>query len=84
MIRDLFDLLRSQGRPAPTVGPGYWPTFCVYWAAVGAENLQLEVFGDRVEVYRFHDGRTDIWYEEHVPGEGFSEAFVRELPAAVA
>lgn len=85
VIKDLFDLLRSTGRPAPSVGPGYWPTFCVYWDdAVGAENLQLEVFGDRVEVSRFHDGRTDIWYEDHAPGEGFSEAFIRELPGVGA
>ena len=83
-MKDITDLLRATGRPAPLVEPGYWPTFCLSWDAPGSKNLSLDVFGDRVEVYRTHEGRTDIWYEPHVPGEGFSEAFIRELPVAEA
>lgn len=46
----------------------------------GAENLAIEVFDDRYEVYRSFDGRTDIWYEHRKPGEPVSAAFLRELP----
>lgn len=48
----------------------------------GFENLQLEVFRDRIEVYWFNDRLFDVWDEMRTPGEGFSEAFIRELPLA--
>lgn len=82
VMSDLLAFLRSTGRAAPDVSPGYWPTFCLSFNAPGAENLALEVFGDRVEVYRFHDGRSDIWYEMHEPGGDFSAAFADEIPIA--
>lgn len=75
-LSDLLNLLRSTGRPVPWVDPGYWPTFRIAWD----KRLEIEIFDDRYEVYRFYDGRTDIWYEEHVPGQLMSEAFLRELP----
>ena len=34
---------------------GYWTTVLLWW-----DKFELEVFGDRVEVYRFHDKDTDI------------------------
>lgn len=77
-------LLRRSGRPAPSIEPGYLPTFVITWDEPEASNLQMEVFDDRVEVSRYFDGRTDIWYEPHAPGESFSEAFIRELPSAEA
>lgn len=81
-LDDLLLLVRSSNRPAPTVSPGYWPTFCLTWDAEDARNLEIEVFEDRYEVYRFFDGKTDIWYEPH-PGEGgLSNAFIAELPPA--
>jgi hypothetical protein len=34
------------------VKKGYWTTVVLWW-----DKFELEVFGDRVEVYRFHDKR---------------------------
>ncbi len=85
VVRTLDDLLayvERTDRPAPSVLPGYWPTFLVEWEAQEASNLQIEVFDDRYEVSRFFDGRTDIWYEPHAPGSSFSDAFIAELPNA--
>ncbi len=79
-LSELFDLVRTTGRPAPDLSPGYWPTFRITWDLEGSKNLEIEVFGTRYEVYRFFDGRTDIWYEKHDAGAMFSDAFVDELP----
>jgi len=83
VVQNLNDLLRhiqSTNRPAPAVSPGYWPTFCLTWEVEEASNLQIEVFEDRYEIYRFFDGKTDVWYEPHMPGDKLSEAFEAELP----
>ncbi len=80
VMSDLQAFMRATGRVVPNVSSGYWPTFCLSFDAPGAENLALEVFGDRVEVYRFQEGRSDIWYEMHERGGDFSDAFAREIP----
>jgi hypothetical protein len=85
VVRNLDDLLahiQQSNRPAPSIVPGYWPTFLVEWEAEEAKNLQIEVFDDRYEVSRFFDGRTAIWYESHAPGDTFSDQFIAELPNA--
>ncbi len=85
VVRNLDDLLayiQRSNRPAPSILPGYWPTFLVEWEAEEAKNLQIEVFDDRYEVYRFFNGRTDIWYEPHAHGDTFSDRFIAELPSA--
>lgn len=79
-LDELLLVIRSTNRPAPNVSPGYWPTFCLSWEAEEARNLQIEVFEDRYEVYRFFDGRTDVWYEPHAYGAPLSAAFLAELP----
>ena len=57
------------------VKKGYWPTVSLWW-----EGFELEVFEDRVEVYRFRsDGGTDIWYEEHSSTGSFTPRFLEEL-----
>jgi hypothetical protein len=56
------------------VKKGYLTTVVLWW-----DKSELEVFGDRVEVYRFHEKDTDIWYEEHTPGESFTPRFLAEL-----
>lgn len=83
ILRNLDELLvviRSTNRPAPAISPGYWPTFCLTWETEEAHNLQIEVFEDRYEVYRFFDGKIDIWSEPHAPGGPLSAAFTTELP----
>ena len=43
---------------------GYWTTVVLWWG-----GFELEVFEDRVEVYRFRDDKgMDIWHEEHTSG----------------
>ena len=84
VMADVLALMEAQDRARPYVGPGYWPTFVLNFDAPGAENLQLEVFDDRIEVYRFNDRLFDVWDERHAPGEGFYEDFIRELPFAGA
>jgi hypothetical protein len=62
------------------VKKGYWPTVVLWW-----EGFELEVFEDRVEVYRFRsDGGTDIWYEEHSPTRPFTPRFLEELECLAA
>ena len=77
---ELLDLLRAINRPAPDISPGYYPTFRVRWDLDGSHNLEIEIFDDRYEVYRFFNGETRIWYEYHRPGETFSLTFLSELP----
>ena len=71
---DLLTVCRN-GCPVPTsVAKGYWATVSFSWS-----NFEIEVFEDRLEVYRFFDKKTDIWYEEHRPGETFTPRFLAEL-----
>lgn len=83
-MADLLALMERINSARPYIGPGYWPTFVLNFDEPGFENLQLEVFGDRIEVYRFTDQLFDVREEKHVPGEGFSEAFIRDLPTSNA
>lgn len=71
-------ILICQDRcPLPTwVAKGYWSTVSLSWP-----KFEIEVFEDRLEVYHFNDDKsTDIWYEMHRPGGGFSEKFLGEMP----
>jgi hypothetical protein len=79
-LAELLDLLKATNRPAPDISLGYWPTFRITWDLEGSKNLEIEVFDDRYEVYRFFDGKTDIWYEHRGPGDPISPAFLAELP----
>ncbi len=79
-LDDLLTHIQGTNRPAPSILPGYWPTFVVEWEAEESNNLQIEAFDDRYEVSRFFDGSTDIWYEPHTHGSSFSDAFIAELP----
>jgi hypothetical protein len=63
--------------PVPLrVSKGYWSTVSLSWS-----NFEIEIFEDRVEVYHFFDKKTDIWYEDHRPGEAFTPRFLSELAA---
>jgi hypothetical protein len=84
-VREFGVAMKSAGCAVPFVDPGYWPTFRLTWGnAPGAENLEIEVFEDRFEVYRFFDGRTDIRYEFRSPGEVFPDGLLQELPPSPA
>jgi hypothetical protein len=76
-VSNAHDLLMvcRNGCPVPTsVAKGYWATISFSWS-----NFEIEVFEARLEVYRFFDKKTDIWYEEHRPGETFTPRFLAEL-----
>jgi hypothetical protein len=76
--RDLLELC-VKGAPVPTtVAKGYWSTVSFSW-----ENFEIEVFEDRLEVYRLYDQRSEIWYEEHQPGAAFTPKFLAEIDALV-
>ena len=73
--REFLALVRERS-PVPEIAKGYWSTFRFSWVA-----LEFEVFADRVEIYRFYDGRTDIQHHSHNPGEPFSTDIIQALPA---
>jgi hypothetical protein len=65
------------GTPVPTsVTKGYWETVSFSW-----ETFEVEVFEDRLEVYRFYNQRSEIWYEEDQPGAAFTPKFLAEIAA---
>ena len=73
-VRDLLSACGNQKKVPRGVKKGYWNTVVLWW-----DKFELEVFDDRVEVYRFHDQGTEIWHEEHTPEEPFSSRFLAEL-----
>lgn len=73
-VRDLLSACSSKTKVPWGVKKGYWTTVVLWW-----DRFELEVFEDRVEVYRFHDQGTEIWHEEHTPGETFTSQFLAEL-----
>ena len=73
---DLLNYLRGRCPTPDTVDKGYWDTICFTWG-----NIEIEVFGDHIEVYRLHDQRTEIWHEAHRAGDPFSPKVLAELGA---
>lgn len=74
--RDLLQLCATCCPLPMDVAKGYWATLSISWP-----GFELEVFEDRIEVYRFRsDGGTDIWYESHSLGQAFSDRLLEELP----
>ena len=68
-------------RLAPSeVGPGYWPTICLYWPARSPCPLGIEIFPDRIEVYQLQMGRNFSVAEHPVSsGEVLPPLLVQEL-----
>lgn len=64
---DLLTFADGLGLPPDEILEGYWPTFQVFW-----KSLEIEVFGDHIEVYPDGDPFR-VWYEDHQPGDAFSE-----------
>jgi hypothetical protein len=79
LIVNLEDLaLFGSGlAPEPVVSLGVRPAIVLSWP-----GLTLEVFPDRIEVYRLSEPNSapDFWFEPHLPGMAFSEDFERVLP----
>jgi len=49
------------------------------WKETSSGPLEIEVFEDRLEVYRF-EPTFGVWYEDHKSGQPFSPSFEAELP----
>jgi hypothetical protein len=82
-IANVGDFLKFvRGRcPVPKISKGYWSTISFTWHTTPSGPLEIEIFGDRIEIYRFYDRRTDIRHVAHVPGEPLAPELIAELPA---
>jgi len=78
-LDDLLRFLQREGSAAPFIDPGYWPTFIVGWG--DGCSASVEVFGDRYELYRSFEERTEIEYLAHQPGEPLPEVLMSALRA---
>jgi hypothetical protein len=77
--REFLRFIRGR-TPVPEVGAGYWRrSLRVTWP-----DLEVEVFDNRLEVYRFPDRKVDIRYFARVPGEPFAADVVTELESLQA
>jgi hypothetical protein len=79
-IANAHELLRfaRERCPIPSINKGKWSTICFSW---DHPALEVEVFGNRFEVYRFYDRRTDIKEVRHTPGNTFPQGLAAELPS---
>src|SRR5882724_9949859 len=76
-VREFVNFVR-ENCPVPRIAKGYWSTICFGWETT--PPLEIEVFGDRFEVYRFYDGRSDIKAVAHTPGSPFPPELAADLP----
>lgn len=76
-VSDFLTHVRNRC-PIPIVGKGHWSTIRFTWGS----SLEIEIFEDRLEIYRFFDRRTDIRHLAHLPGEPFPLELTAELPVA--
>jgi len=77
-ISNVIDLLRAVSKQCPipnAVTKGYWSTIRLCW-----KDIEIEVFDDRYELYRFNDGATDIEYFERTSGADVSPDLIAKLP----
>lgn len=73
-IRNAEDFIahaRVRLAPPEHIGPGYWPTLQLGWDC--SPPISVEIFDDSYEIYRIHEGRTDIFEFAHGPGQPFPE-----------
>ncbi len=73
-VRDLLVECKGYSRLPSGAGKGYWSTIILWWS-----NLEIEVFDDRFELYRFEDQETKIWYSDHIPGTPLSSSLKEDL-----
>jgi hypothetical protein len=66
IVRQAEDIVSalSGDWPHPSIGRGYWKTIIFNWGG----TAQLEIFPDRIEVYRFN-GEIDVRDFNHKPGQ---------------
>lgn len=74
-VHDLIDACRDLCSVPESVEKGYWSTICFSW-----ENLEVEVFDDHYEFYRFMQGQTDIEHFSHSSGAKVPVELMNHLP----
>jgi hypothetical protein len=74
-VHDLVQACRGSCPAPEETAKGYWSTICLSW-----EGLEIEVFQDRYEFYRFEQGHTDIEEFSHTPGAIVPARLVSYLP----
>lgn len=57
--RLLVDFASGRYEVANEIGRGYWPTISLNWTPPSAP-IEVEIFSDHYEFYRFSDGSTEI------------------------
>jgi hypothetical protein len=77
---DFLRAVREHCSVPEQVRKGYWNTIIFGWTTGPRGPLDIEIFGDRLELYHFPDRRVDITYVPHVPGEPFPPELIAELP----
>lgn len=75
-MHDLIAACRALCPVPEGIAKGYWSTFAIWW-----RNIQIEIFEDRYEYYRFKQGSSDIEYFAHTPGTAMPEELMKRLPA---
>ena len=76
-VQELVAACHSRCSVPSGVGKGYWDTVSISWA-----HVEVEVFEDRYELYRFGQGDTKIEYFDHVPGTDVPLPLLSQLPAS--
>jgi hypothetical protein len=72
--RDFLGIVRGNC-PIPKVAKGYGETIRLSW-----EGCEVEIFENRLELYRFYNKWTDIQEIAHKPGEPFPDGLLGDLP----
>jgi hypothetical protein len=74
-VHDFIAACRIRCPVPDGVAKGYWSTIRIWW-----KDLEIEVFDDRYEMYRFSQGATAIEYFNHTPGTEFPLDLMIKLP----
>jgi hypothetical protein len=77
-ISNVRDLLRAIPKRCPLpdgAAKGYWSTIQIWW-----KGIEIEVFDDRYEWYRFGESKTDIEYFERSHGTDIPPDLLEKLP----
>ncbi len=80
-VSDFLTWLRGRC-PIPQVGKGYWSTIRFIWERRWLGPDEIEIFGDRIEIYRFFDQRIEIQHVDHIPGQPFPPELLTATPVA--
>jgi hypothetical protein len=74
-VQDFLHVIRKRCPLPEGVAKGYWGTIRVWW-----DNVEVEIFDDHFELYRFGDDRTQIEHFDRAPGTGVPADLVNLLP----